>query len=338
MDLKPQKKTVYPDLSTFDLNSGSTNSPDNGNNVALFVISIWGQCSITVLLLWLVWCAVLKSPHRTHPDTQPCRHIRTTASIRFVNDVYSLSHTLSWFSFAWYGVTTTLLSNNHHTVNSQHTPLPMHISLQCGLFYKAKINAVTYCIALICNSQSAKFSLIGYAITKRWHSCSLGRTPTWWRSAMGLWCCISHTHLAPFNQGWTFSFSGVWFQNRHCEWRWAQLYLAGTALPPAPALVSSLPERWDFTWYTVYPTPSLSASGSNFRLRPGPVIHCWGCYGIAFVDGKEPGRNPRWQTWPDPANLPTATSPGSGLTSQMTQHNSWSKHWSSPAWTPSLCD
>ena len=84
---------------TFDLNSGSTNSPDNGNNVALFVMSIWGQCSITVLLLWLVWCAVLKSPHRTHPDTQPCRHIRTTASIRFVNDVYSLSHTLSWFYF-----------------------------------------------------------------------------------------------------------------------------------------------------------------------------------------------------------------------------------------------
>ena len=125
----------------------------------------------------------------------------------------------------------------------------------------------SYCSDMNC--RSPKFSQVGYVITKRWHSRSLGRTPTWWHSATSLWYCISHTRLAPFNQGWTLSFSGVWFQNWHCEWRWSQLYLAGTALPPAPALFPSLLEGWDSTLYIMYPTPSLSPSGSNFRLRQG---------------------------------------------------------------------
>ena len=36
---------------------------------------------------------------------------------------------------------------------------------------------------------------------------------------------------------------------------------------------------------------------------------------------------------PDPADLPSTTSKGPGLSSQKTQCNSWSKCWSSPSWT-----
>ena len=37
--------------------------------------------------------------------------------------------------------------------------------------------------------------------------------------------------------------------------------------------------------------------------------------------------------WSNPADLPSTTSAGSGLSTHRTQHNSWSKVWSLPAWT-----
>ena len=37
--------------------------------------------------------------------------------------------------------------------------------------------------------------------------------------------------------------------------------------------------------------------------------------------------------WPDPADLPSTTSTGFGLSSQKMQRNSWYKRWSPPAWT-----
>lgn len=66
---------------------------------------------------------------------------------------------------------------------------------------KNQSSNISHCSDMNCHSP--KFSQVGYGITKRWHSRSLGRTPTWRRSAMSLWYCISHTCLAPFNQGWT---------------------------------------------------------------------------------------------------------------------------------------
>ena len=42
---------------------------------------------------------------------------------------------------------------------------------------------------------------------------------------------------------------------------------------------------------------------------------------------------PTWLLWANPADLPSTTSAGSGLSSQRMQCNSWSKRWSSQVWT-----
>ena len=120
-----------------------------------------------------------------------------------------------------------------------------------------------------------------------------------------------------------------------------------TLIGQASGLLTPLsnPPRGDWVATTVMQTTpncsSLSPSSSNTHIATRisecltdiatwtaayqPVSHCWGCHGVAFVDSKEPGRNPVPPTsllWPDPADLPSTTSAGSSLSSQKMQCNS----------------
>lgn len=143
----------------------------------------------------------------------------------------------------------------------QSTVNILHCQCICGLFYRAKINPVTYHIALIWIVIHQSFLRLAMELQR-------GDTPVPWEELQHggaqPWACDT---VSPTPAWHLLTRDGL--QNWHCEWRWAQLYLAGAALPPAPALVPSLPERWDSIRYTMYPTPSLSPSGSNFRLRLG---------------------------------------------------------------------
>ena len=70
--------------------------------------------------------------------------------------------------------------------------------------------------------------------------------------------------------------------------------------PPTPMLWHASLNVWQtsqlhITSYSTLVKLNSCPSHPGERLPShGPVSHCWGCYGIAFVDGKLPWRNPRW--------------------------------------------